>query len=179
MTPEGSVTEKGNSRNVCEEKKRKKKFLECFPPANCNSIFLKISDKYYFIKTKQMGRRKKVLKFASLSLGINLLNTFLLTVTVRLRITFHLLGGELLISKAATGVGECSELRVAGDGKSLQPGCVYKTLRNANATLTENQNSNKKRQKYLHIAKLKSCKTQSKELFSYIIHSVLNKEMAT
>lgn len=94
-------------------------------------------------------------------------NTFLLTVTVRLRTTFHLLGGELLISKAATGVGDCSELRVAGDGKSLQPGCVYKTLRNANATLTENQNSNKKRQKYLHIAKLKSCKIQSKELLSY------------
>lgn len=102
-------------------------------------------------------------------------NTFLLIVTVRLRTTFHLRGGEILISKAATGVGDCSELRVAGDGKSLQPGCVYKTLRNANATLTENQNSNK-RQKYLHIVKLNSCKIHSRELFSYIIHSVLKRK---
>lgn len=56
---------------------------------------------------------------------------------------------------------------------------VYKTLRNANATFSENQNSNEKRQKYLHIVKLNSCKIQSKELFSYIIHSVLKKQMAT
>jgi len=42
------------------------------------------------------------------------------------------------MSKAATGVGDCSELRVAGDGKPLQLGRVYKTLGNAKATLTEN-----------------------------------------